>query len=368
LRDLARHQARSGAALGAISLGLAIPIAIVIVATAAQHGAGEGNLSARQLLFRLGDAEPLVQERTAAELDRQAAEVDRFAAALDHPAVVVLQVAANPGDREGRNGKTLRPAVVLGKPVGQTTMRDVGVLYVATPELLRQVGLDPASVRPDADVLTGQTGTLRFANVSAPVAPPSVQPIEVGAYTSAPTSFITRDGLRRHGWRAWTAGWLVEARAPLTRAQLARARQVAADAGMTVEARDGQAQLGLIRSGATAVGLLLALGILAMTVGLIRGEAAGDLRTLTATGAGAGTRRTITAATGGALALLGVLLGAAGAYLALLAGYHSDLDALGRVPAAHLAVTVIGLPATAAAVGWLLGGRMPSTLARQPME
>ena len=81
----------------------------------------------------------------------------------------------------------------------------------------------------------------------------------------------------------------------LTGPQVARARQVAADAGMTVEARDHhQTRLAATRSGATAAGLLLALGILARTVGLIRGEAAGDLRTLTATGA-----------TGGVLALLG---------------------------------------------------------------
>jgi putative ABC transport system permease protein len=71
-----------------------------------------------------------------------------------------------------------------------------------------------------------------------------------------------------------------------------------------------------------------------MTVGLIRGEAAGDLRTLTATGATSTTRRTLTAATSGALALLGGLLGAIGAYIALLAGYHNDLSALSRVPVA----------------------------------
>jgi putative ABC transport system permease protein len=137
---------------------------------------------------------------------------------------------------------------------------------------------------------------------------------------------------------------------------------------MTVEARDHQTQLSAIRSGATAAGLLLALGVLAMTVGLIRGEAVGDLRTLTASGATGGTRRTLTAATGGALALLGALLGGAGAYLALLAGYHADLEALGRVPVAHLAAIIVGLPVTAAAVGWLLAGREPSTLARQPLE
>jgi putative ABC transport system permease protein len=277
-------------------------------------------------------------------------------------------VAVNPADREGRNGQVLRPVVVLGRRIGETTVRDVGVLYVATPELLARLGLDPATVDPHADVLTGQTGDLRFANVSDRDQPPSIQPIQADAYTSAPTSFITSNGLRRHGWQPRPAGWLVEARAPITAAQAARARQVAADAGMTVEARDHQTRLTAIRSGATAAGLLLALGILAMTVGLIRGEAAGELRTLTATGATSGTRRTLTAVTSGALALLGVLLGAAGAYLALIAGYNDDLGALGRVPVAHLAVTLIGLPQTAAAVGWLLAGREPSTLARQPLE
>ena len=368
LRDLVRHQARSGAALAAISLGLAIPITIVIAATAAQHTAGEGNLSDRQLLFRLGDAEPLVPEPAQAELARLGSEVDRFAASLDHAAVVDLQVAVNPAEREGRNGRVLRPAVVLGRRIGETTLRDVGVLYVATPELLARLSLDPATVGAHADVLTGQTGDLRFANLSGPDQPPSVQPIKADAYTSAPTSFITGAGLRRHGWQPRPAGWLVEARAPVTGAQAALARQVAADAGMTVEARDNQTQLTAIRSGATAAGLLLALGILAMTVGLIRGEAAGDLRTLTATGATSGIRRTLTAVTSGALALFGVLLGAAGAYLALLAGYNDDLGALGQVPVAHLAVIVIGLPLTAAAVGWLLAGREPSTLARQPLE
>jgi putative ABC transport system permease protein len=114
--------------------------------------------------------------------------------------------------------------------------------------------------------------------------------------------------------------------------------------------------------------MLLALGILAMTVGLIRGEAAGDLRTLTAAGATATTRRNLTAATSGALALLGVVLGTTGAYLALLAGYHNDLGALGRVPVGHLTVTLVGLPLTAAAAGWLLAGREPPALARQPLE
>jgi len=53
-----------------------------------------------------------------------------------------------------------------------------------------------------------------------------------------------------------------------------------------------------------------------MTVGLIRSETAGDLRTLTATGASSATRRTLTGATAGALAVLGAVIGTTGAYLA----------------------------------------------------
>jgi putative ABC transport system permease protein len=377
LRDLARYQARSGAALAAISLALGIAVAAVIAAAAAEHTAGEGNLSDRQLLFRIGDAEPLVPERTPPELARLRSEVDRLAATLDRPAVVALDAAVNPTDQEARGGQVLRPAVVLGRQVGENTLRDVGVLYVATPELLGHLGLDLATVDRDTDVLTVHAGELRFANLSrrSEAAPggradagPTVKTISLPAYSSAPTSLITADGLRRGGWRPARAGWLVDARKPPTSAQLAQARELAADAGMTVETRDGQGELTAIRSGATAAGMLLALGILAMTVGLIRGEAAGDLRTLTATGAAGATRRGLTAVTGGALALLGALLGATGAYLALIAGYHSDLGALGRVPVGHLAAALIGLPLTAAAAGWLLGGREPPALARRPLE
>ncbi len=105
-----------------------------------------------------------------------------------------------------------------------------------------------------------------------------------------------------------------------------------------------------------------------MTVGLIRSETAGDLRTLAASGATSTTRRTITGATSGALALLGALLGTAGAYAALLVWYRSDLSPLGRVPIANLVVILAGLPVLAAAGGWLLAGRQPPTMARQPFE
>jgi len=119
---------------------------------------------------------------------------------------------------------------------------------------------------------------------------------------------------------------------------------------------------------ATALAVLLALGILAMTVGLIRGEAAGDLRTLTATGATGRTRRTLTAATAGSLAFLGVLLGTVGAYAALAAGFISNIGTLTPVPVLELAVIVVGVPAAAIIAGWIMAGREPPALARRVME
>ena len=93
-----------------------------------------------------------------------------------------------------------------------------------------------------------------------------------------------------------------------------------------------------------------------MTVGLIRSESAGDLRTLTATGATSRVRRALTATTAGSLALLGALLGMAGAYVVLLATYYDDLGYLSSVPFQYLALALIGVPLAAAGAGGLIAG------------
>src|SRR5262249_60735112 len=98
-------------------------------------------------------------------------------------------------------------------------------------------------------------------------------------------ALVTIAGLRRHGWKQIPAGWLVESRQPLTSDQIATARQIAADAGLAIEVKDTPGSNAKIKGIATAAGAALALAILAMTVGLIRSESAGDLRTLTAAGA-----------------------------------------------------------------------------------
>ena len=106
-----------------------------------------------------------------------------------------------------------------------------------------------------------------------------------------------------------------------------------------------------------------------MSVGLIRSETAQDLRTLTATGASGMTRRMITAATAAALGLLGAILGMAGAVIAGLAWARSSLSVMfGDVPLTDVLILLLGLPLIAAAAGWLLAGREPPLIARQPIE
>jgi putative ABC transport system permease protein len=107
-------------------------------------------------------------------------------------------------------------------------------------------------------------------------------------------------------------------------------------------------------------------------VGLVRSEAARDLRTLTAAGASPAIRRTITAATAGALAFTGAAVGIAGGYLAAIGFFRSNqldaLSSLSSIPVANLLLILVGLPVAATVIGWLVAGREPDGLSRQPLE
>ena len=239
----------------------------------------------------------------------------------------------NPADKPqpgGQGSQAGQPVAEPGRPAepgrrGRAGTYSTIPLYVATPAVLRYLGISPATITPATDFLTVHAGQLVVTTPSTFATITHVQRIQAPSYTSQPTSLMTLGGLHRRAWTQIQSGWLVQSGKPLTAAQLAAARDVAAKAGLIIEARNSQASLATISAAATAAGALLALGVLAMTVALIRTEAAGDLRTLTAAGATSTTRRTLTAATAGGLALLGALLGSAGAYLALAAGHLSDL-------------------------------------------
>jgi putative ABC transport system permease protein len=138
---------------------------------------------------------------------------------------------------------------------------------------------------------------------------------------------------------------------------------------MAIETRNKpDHSLQTLRDYSTGIGVLVALGVLMMTVGLIRSETANDLRTLSAAGAAGTTRRTLTSSTAGVLALLGGLLGTAGCYLALVAWNVHDFDYLAHPPTLDLLALTVGLPVAAVVIGWLAAFRAPTGIAQRPLE
>jgi len=384
LRDLARYRARSGSALAAISLGVFIA-ALVCVLTAQRYGnvldyAGP-NLSSNQIIVYTPNGGPGgggpgngpgggSTSGTASTPQSEAAVAHNIAKALGSSTVIELDTSSASLDHPG-------PGRSWSGPV-----------YVATPQLLQAFGIKASDVNPDADVLTARPGLSGISGMqlvtggdqgsSCPgqcLQNPVIQ--EVGALpagTSAPNTVITEHAIHTLGLGASVSvqGWLIQTPHNPTAAQITNARLTAGAAGMTIETKSSTPSSAEILNYATAFGIVLALGILAMSVGLIRSETARDLRTLTATGAGSMTRRELTAATAFALALAGAVLGTVAAYVAAI-GYAWDnpldgLSELSNVPTTNLLFILVGMPLVAAVIGWLLAGREPSAISRQPLE
>jgi putative ABC transport system permease protein len=397
LRDLARYQARSGAALAAVTLAVGISAVIVISAAASEAAAAVpptgGNLPRNELIVWLsadGGAQGLVPALSAAQLRTVESRTNALAGTLHANSVLALEGALSPSApniSDPGSGASGRPLDQLGQGVRESHNGKSGVaydgrnsiaMYVATPAVLARYGIKPGGIDPATGLLTSHQGLVLSSRIglgsfqligSRPVTwQPKVQTVALPTYSSEPTTLITEQAMQSLGLSAVPVGWLIQTPHDLTDAQISKAQQLALAAGVSVETRPTRASLSKLRSYATAAGVAVALGVLAMTVGLIRSETAGDLRTLTATGANSRTRRILTGATAGSLGLLGGLLGTAGAYLALIAWYHSNLHWLTYVPFLDLLAIVVGLPVLACAASGLLAGREPPTISRQAIE
>jgi putative ABC transport system permease protein len=377
LRDLARYRSRSGAALAAASLAILIAMLITLLVTD-RYGdpldyAGP-NLPPNQLVVYTpannpaasnGEIPPTARQRQAGQ-----ATAALIAASLGSRDVLPLNAA-------------VAPTNVMLQQVG-VHGEDARVAYMATPALLRRYGISPGAIDPDTLFITSRPGLegtsnllLQYGNFTLPnpvlksVPYPKIQTFgRLPTDVSDPNLLITATAARQLKLQQATVAWLIQAPKPLTALQINSARRVAAAAGLTIETKNGAPSIAVVRNYATVAGILVALGILAMTIGLIRSETSGELRTLTATGASSRTRRNITAATAGALGLLGAVLGTAIAYLAVIAYSWRDLVAgyANLLPWFDLLLVLVGLPVAAAAGGWLFAGRQPPAIAHQPLE
>jgi putative ABC transport system permease protein len=365
LRDLNRHQARTGAALAAISLGLGIAVTSVVVAAAAQDRASEGNLSAHQMLIRSRNPVMTDGEQAVARTG-----VDDLVATLGDAKSYDLSVATlEIADAMSKAvGDRPNPTVFLLRQINGRSYSDAGIAYVATPELMERVGLDPELLNDDIDVFTTSADSLFLPAAARRPFAAKLMRYKTAEYSSAPLNLITPAALQRFGFGTAPVEWLIESTHAFTADQRTAARDMAAASQLVVEARDSQSGLLATRTIATAGGAFVALCLLAMTIGLIRSEAGRDLQTLTAAGATSGTRRSLTAATSGALALLGSTLGIAGAYAGLVAIYSDRLTDLSGVPVVELSALLFGLPLVATVTGWLLAGREPAVITRAAFD
>jgi putative ABC transport system permease protein len=388
LRDLVRYRARSGAALAATCFAVFLAMLICMVTSIRFSDILDWtgpNLTTSQLIVYTSYYPTSTGPGTAptrAQLRVLHAKVDSLAVSLGARAVLALDEAGT--SAPGSPGDLLTGATLQA---GHLESKFTGPLYVATPALLAEYGIKPSQVRAATDVLTMRPGLASLPGIDlvwgtgiaqsgAPsqagsyIASPPVQTFSsLPSGTSAPNTVLTTQAVRRLHLRLIPYGWLIQAPAPLTATQISAARELAISSGATIETKSGELALGEISDGATAVGILLALGVLVLTVGLIRSESAGDLRTLTAAGASRGIRRTIVGTTAGVIGLLGAILGTAAAAIATLAWAKSGLSAtFGGIPAVDFLLILVGLPTVAAAGGWLLAGRDPAAIASQPLE
>jgi putative ABC transport system permease protein len=407
LRDMARYRARSGSALSAISVGVLIAVVICAVAVARYSNVFDyvgPNMSANALnvysppaagteVYNPGQSGP-VAAPTPPSLRSLEVTVRAIASAVGATDVVELDA----------------PAVNLQNPSASGRQWS-GPIYVATPALLRAYGIDPSSIPANVDVLSSRPGlagsgvelTLDGGGKSGPLVGPdaggpgsgapgpgNTNPCPRGSCldpviqeegrlptgTSAPNTLITESALRRFHLADQNSlqGWMLLAANPITAPQITNARTLAASNDLSIESKNDAPNSHEIVNWATLFGIALALGILAMSVGLIRSETASDLRTLTAAGASSRARRSLTAVTAGGLAFLGALLGTLGAYVGLFGWFQSNTleggvsDVVHNVPWTNLFLIVIAMPLAAAVIGWVLAGREPAGIGSRPME
>jgi putative ABC transport system permease protein len=395
LRDLARYRARSGSALAAISLGVLVAV-IVMLAAASRYGnvfdyAGP-NLSSDQLVLHANTPPPVGTTILTPNGKTHIQKASSTATATPqqlatHAASIARALGAQLVALETPN------AQVIGTDLGRQWD---GAIYVATPQMLRTFGITSSEIDPNADILSSRPGLSGVSGLALDYAsggkrgPPSSDqsctaaagclphPVvqEVGALplgTSAPNTVITEHAMSEFHIQATTTDWLLQGAQPFTAAQISSAELAASTTRLSVESKNDQPTSSAVVGWATIFGIVIALGVLGMSVGLVRSESASDLRSLAATGASSYTRRTLTAVTAGALGFLGALLGVVGGYIGMIGWLRSNslnggIAALGNIPVTNLLLILLGMPALAAAVGWLFAGHEPAAMARQAIE
>ncbi|HEV3211758.1 MAG TPA: FtsX-like permease family protein [Acidimicrobiales bacterium] len=399
LRDLARYRSRSGAALGAICLAIVMTGVVVVASTARYSDPFDyvgPNLASNvvQVYPPLAGGTEVTQPCGTGYCTHKTGPVPHLRATFR---AASKRIAVAIGATSSLTLYQADASLVRTSGGRQFT----GQVYVATPALLAHYGIPQSSIDPRALVLSsrptlpGTSGlALTYGSGSPQGGPGQTGPAQTGPCppgycvpdpfvqaesrlptgTSAANTVLTMHAVRSlHLTLSSPQAIVLTTAAPLSTQQKNAALVIANGTGASIETASSFASLNQVLGWALVLGLLVALGVLAMTVGLIRAETASELRVLTAAGAARRTRRALTSVTAGALGFVGAVLGVVTAYLlvgAFLANNFSDnlAELTTNPPLRPIGVLVLGLPLLAAVGGWLFSAREPAAIGRQPLE
>ncbi|MGH9293932.1 MAG: FtsX-like permease family protein, partial [Acidimicrobiales bacterium] len=308
LRDLGRYRARSGSAVAAISVGVLAAV-IVMLAAAARYGnvldyAGP-NVASNQLIIYAAGPPPghTLYKRNAEGRLEPIKNTNRRTVATVSPA---QQAKGAAQIARGLGAKVLSLETTNAGIVGGQGGRSWnGAVFVATPQLLRDFGITPSEINPNADILSSRPGLASVSglglsyggnlNGNGNGGPPGSSPNSCTAATqclpdpviqempalpagvSAPNTVITEYAIRQLHLRvsANDAGpWLVQGTQPFTASQISGAEAVASTTQLSVESKNDQPTSSEVVGWATIFGIVIALGVLGMSVGLVRSETA----------------------------------------------------------------------------------------------
>jgi putative ABC transport system permease protein len=381
-RQTARNRLRTGPAVAAITVALAIPILIssVLLTTRADE----------RTRWRpaLADDQLQIQPIDAVDREPDAAAVRAVLAAVPGSVAAPLRFALLADEGGGRPG----PKRVGGRQPQievDVTLRalvpeaeEPGALFVGGDELLSALGAQGAAAELAAGNVVGVgAGTVDHGRVA--VHPADFRNGEVGAVGDPRATLVPavevdgrpvlatlryaigEAGARRLGLESATLGTLVRAPHAITPAELRAARAaLAAYPDLTITAGAGTPPQSVSTSLLAlmfGVSAAVALAVVAAMLGLTQAESVPEHRTLAAVGAAPALLRRTAGASAGLLALLGGLLAVPAALLPLLAIYAAS------PAAAPLAVPWLGLAANLLIVPLLAAGGAAALTSTKPV-
>lgn len=375
-RSLARSPKRTAAVVAGIGLALAAPMGIAAVTSSLDaRDAGRGTNLAENWLIAWVPArgEGVQPVPSDSAVDAASARVEGLA--RDFPELDLVPIEAAVGRAPGGEGGESSPVVAARKGVASCSLCDtdaygfgerdpngdeieyqVGPAWVASPELVAALQLDPdwhgalAVAESDGLGLVDSTGVVV-----------ADQAVHVAAgwphHSSLPQVLYAPEAVGDSGHHVVRIGWLAVGDGPIDPATQDR---LAAAAGslLRLEFHEPLAPASGLRRAGLLGGVVLGAGMAFSALTLLLAEMGGDLRLLDAIGASPGTLRRIAAGAGGFVALAGavlaVLIGAL-ALVPLRAGGGGEFPTV--VPWGTLAVVLGGFPLLMAAVGAATGGR-----------